>query len=138
MRPSVVGRPAHAVVVHHVVLELRQRGPLRALVLAHVGRGQGLGARQQAVVEAREDVALKARAHLQKRRYLDGSWWGIKQTTFYQYCICIRKTHKNPWNSTRDVCPSQRASFLNKLVIFFYYISYIFLMFFKIILNEHS
>lgn len=50
----------HAVVVHHVVLELWQ-GVGVALVLADVHGRQGLGSTQETVVEPAEQVSLKKR-----------------------------------------------------------------------------
>lgn len=63
VRPGVVrcrvGR-THAVVVHHVVLELWQ-GVGVALVLADVHGRQRLGSTQETVVKPTEQVSLKKR-----------------------------------------------------------------------------
>ncbi|GBP96352.1 hypothetical protein EVAR_69434_1 [Eumeta japonica] len=62
-------RAAHAVVVHHVVLELRQRRPRRRprLVLADVHGGQGFRATQQPVVQPAEQLALDITVSVRKR-----------------------------------------------------------------------
>ena len=61
MRPGAgstgVWRP-HAMVIHHVVFELRKTRGGVGLVLAYVHRSEGFGATQQTVVETAEDVTL--------------------------------------------------------------------------------
>lgn len=59
---SRVWRPrmtTHPVVVHHVMLELRQSWRAVGWMLAHVHGGERLGTAEQSVVQAAKQVPLK-------------------------------------------------------------------------------